>query len=360
MKLAELDYDLPEELIAQTPTERRDGARLLLLDKAKGSLTHGKITDLPGLVEKALFVVNDTRVFPARLRGAKATGGAVEVLLVERLGVETFPSGRRRERWLALGRASKGLKVGLSFGLGTATDGAHPVKAEVLGRRDDGSVELNLESTEDVLAFAEEQGELPLPPYVRRAPAPEDRERYQTIFANETGAVAAPTAGLHFSEELVAALEAAGHRIARVTLHVGPGTFRPVKHEDLDEHPMHEERFIVPEATVSAIAQARAEGRAIVAVGTTVVRTLEAAADPEHPGLPKVGPGRTRLFIKPPYEPKVVDHLLTNFHLPRSTLLALIMGLAGKDAVRRAYTAAVEERYRFFSYGDAMFLRHLR
>ena len=350
--LDELDYELPEELIAQAPLARRDASRLLVVDAFERAVAHDAIRALPSLLPPALFVVNDTRVIPARLRGHKPSGGAVELLLVDRL---SLPG--RTERWRCLGRSSKGMREGLEaqFGEGPVT-----LHARVESKLDEGDVEVSLGATgaETVLEAAEALGELPLPPYVRRAPEEADRERYQTVFAAVEGAVAAPTAGLHFTPELLAAMKAAGHTLASVTLHVGPGTFRPVKADRLEDHEMHEERYVVPEATRAAIAAAREEGRPVVAVGTTVVRTLESAAD--DAGLPQAGPGATRLFIWPPYEAKVVDHLLTNFHLPRSTLLALVMALGGVDTLRDAYRAAVAERYRFFSYGDAMLLRGIR
>ncbi|MAC27794.1 MAG: tRNA preQ1(34) S-adenosylmethionine ribosyltransferase-isomerase QueA [Sandaracinus sp.] len=352
VKTDDLDYELPDELIAQAPLERRDGARLLVVDAAHdapGALRDARITDLPELLPPSLIVVNDTRVMPARLFGKKPTGGAVELLLIERLSA---PGDTARERWHAMGRASKGLKPGTTVTLGEA--GA--LEAEVLAKRDDGTLEVALSAAGGSVADAiEAAGEMPLPPYIRRDAEASDRERYQTIFAREPGAVAAPTAGLHFSPTLVEAMEAAGHRFARVTLHVGPGTFRPVKHDDLDAHPMHEERYAVSEATAAAIAAARDEGRPILAVGTTVVRTLESAAIAGR--RVRAGSGRTDLFIKPPYRAKVVDHVLTNFHLPRSTLLALVMALAGVETTRRAYAHAVATAYRFFSYGDAMLLR---
>ncbi len=331
MDLAELDYDLPEALIAQRPLDARDAARLLVLDRAE--ITHRHVRDLPSLLPPSLFVVNDTRVLHARLHGQKVSGGKVEVLLIERL---------EGERWEAMTRSSKPLRVGTELLLGA-------IRATVVEKRD-GTVVLELAATEPVDAILDREGHVPLPPYIRRTDEPGDRERYQTIFASHPGAVAAPTAGLHFSPDLVAALEAAGHRFARVTLHVGPGTFKPVTAARLEDHPMHVERYAIPEATVDAIARAKREDRPVVAVGTTVVRTLEAAAI--H-GLP-AGEGATDLFITPPYAFRVVDALMTNFHLPRSTLLALVMAFAGVEATREAYRQAVDARYRFFSYGDAM------
>ncbi|MEZ4339628.1 MAG: tRNA preQ1(34) S-adenosylmethionine ribosyltransferase-isomerase QueA [Sandaracinaceae bacterium] len=335
MDLSDLDYDLPESLVAQRPLEARDAARLLVLDG--GRITHRSVRDLPAHLPPSLFVVNDTRVLHARLHGHKASGGKVEVLLVERLGADGD-----RETWEAMARSSKPLRVGMALTLGA-------IRADVVEKRD-GTVVLTLEADAPLDQVLEREGHVPLPPYIRRDDEPADRARYQTIFASHPGAVAAPTAGLHFSPALVEALEAAGHRFARVTLHVGPGTFKPVTAARLEDHPMHVERYAIPEVTVAAIEAAKREGRPVVAVGTTVVRTLEAAA---VEGL-RAGEGATDLFITPPYAFRVVDALMTNFHLPRSTLLALVMAFAGVEETREAYRQAVDARYRFFSYGDAM------
>ncbi|MEO0325436.1 MAG: tRNA preQ1(34) S-adenosylmethionine ribosyltransferase-isomerase QueA [Myxococcota bacterium] len=352
MHRSALDYDLPEGLIAQAPATRRDAARLLTVDAGRGVAAHGSVRDLPERLAPALVVVNDTRVRPARLYGKKASGGGAELLLVERLG----PAGQEgAERWLALGRSNKGVPAGQRlFFPGPEA----PLLEAVVGTKGpDGMREVTLLAN-DLASALERLGEVPLPPYVRRPAGPEDRERYQTIFARAEGAVAAPTAGLHFTPELVAAMEAAGHRFASVTLHVGPGTFQPVRSERLEDHPMHAERIEVPEATAEAIDHARDEGRRVLAIGTTVVRTLESRALPG--GCVAPGRDRTDLFILPPYEAQVVDDLLTNFHLPGSTLLALVMALGGEAPLRSAYAAAVRERYRFFSYGDAMLLRGIR
>ncbi|MAQ14432.1 MAG: tRNA preQ1(34) S-adenosylmethionine ribosyltransferase-isomerase QueA [Sandaracinus sp.] len=346
MRLEELDYELPDELIAQRPPTDRDGARLLVVDAERGH-RHATIRDLPELLEPALWVVNDTRVIPARLHGHKPTGGAVELLLIEPLADDAGD-----ELWRCMGRSSKPIKVGLAVTL------AEGFVGHVEAKHEDGTLDVRFEHGGDFDGLLEEHGQMPLPPYVQRPADAADRERYQTIFADRPGAIAAPTAGLHFTDALVAALRERGHELAPVTLHVGPGTFRPVQVEELDEHPMHEERYEVPASTAAAIDAARSEGRAVVAVGTTVARTLESAAIGD--GRVQVGPGRTRLFIKPPYEAKVVDHLLTNFHLPRSTLLALVMALGGEDTLRAAYAEAVRARYRFFSYGDAMLIRGRR
>lgn len=355
MDTAELDFELPPELIAQAPLAERDASRLLVVDAGKHRWLDARFAELPSLLPPSLFVVNDTRVLPARLHGHKQSGGAVELLLVERLseaaGIE--------ERWLALGRASKGLRKGAVLRFGA-------VRAVVEERLEGGYVEVRLEVVTEaggptvdatVEEVIEREGEMPLPPYVRRAPDASDRERYQTIFARETGSVAAPTASLHFTPRVVAALEAAGHAFTELTLHVGPGTFRPVKAENLEDHVMHEERFAVSDRCAAAIDLARREGRTVVAVGTTVTRTLESVADGDRV---RPGEGRTGIFIRPPYRAKVVDHLVTNFHLPRSTLIALVYALGGRDSMRAAYAHAVEARYRFFSYGDASLIRGIR
>ena len=343
MLSSELDFELPEELIAQRPLPERDGARLLCLDSRLEHVLHQRVRDLPKLLPPALWVINDTRVIPARLYGTKESGGSMELLLVEPITKE----GTKAVYW-CMGKASKGLRPGHRFVLGKDFTG------RVLARRDeDGFLQVEL-TAPNVDAAIEAHGHMPLPPYITRAADKGDAERYQTVYATHGGAVAAPTAGLHLSQSLMERLETAGHRFARVTLHVGPGTFAPLRSEQLSEHPMHAEHYVVPEETAQAIENARREGRMVLAVGTTVVRTLEAATIGR--GLVQPGPGSTDIFIYPPYEFQVVDILLTNFHLPRSTLLALVMAFAGTNAVRLAYAEAVRERYRFFSYGDAMLI----
>jgi len=343
MRISDLDYDLPDELIAQEPLAKRDASRLLLLEVATDEVDDRLFTELPALLPPSLFVFNDTRVFPARLLGHKATGGRVELLLLRK-------TRDVADRWLALGRSSKGMRAGMELSLCEGRLTAHVVSA-----LDHGQLLVDLQTEGEVDTLIEQAGEVPLPPYIRRAAGDADRARYQTVYARKSGAVAAPTAGLHFTEGTLSALERAGHQTAYVTLHVGPGTFRPVQVDTLDEHEMHEEAYEVPEATVAAIAGARAEGRPVVAVGTTVVRTLESSVDAK--GHPAAGFDTTRLFIRPPHRFHVVDHLVTNFHLPRSTLLALVMAFAGVDLTRRAYREAADRRYRFYSYGDAMLIR---
>lgn len=346
MKIADLRYDLPEGLIAQTPAEPRDSARLFVA-AAAGLARHRHVRDLVELVAPGtLVVVNDTRVRKARLRGRKrGSGGAVELLLHR-----PFEQARDRGRWECMGRSSKPLRPGavLEFA---------GLEAAVVERRGK-MVIVDLVSTdgEALEAAIDRVGEVPLPPYINRAANAEDAARYQTIFAREIGASAAPTASLHFTRELVAALESRGVRFATTTLHVGLGTFETPTVEDLDDHPMHAEPFHVPEATVAAVAEARARGAKVMAVGTTVVRALESAADPEREGHLRAGSGETRLLIQPGFRYRVVDRLLTNFHLPESTLLALVGAFLGLEPMWSVYREAVAAEYRFFSYGDAMLL----
>jgi S-adenosylmethionine:tRNA ribosyltransferase-isomerase len=313
MDTAQLDYELPPELIAQRPAGRRDESRLLVFDRATGDVRHRRFSELPEELSGELVVVNDTRVIPARLRLRRPGGGEAEVLLLERAG----PDGV----WEGLARPSRRLRAGQRLG---------PV--ELLEPLGEGRWLLRLEG--------EPAGEAPLPPYITEPL--DDPERYQTVYAREEGSAAAPTAGLHFTPELLGALD-----VARVTLHVGLDTFRPVETETLDEHPIHSERYEVVPAEWERIREAER----VLAVGTTTVRVLETVArnDPLQ--------GRTRLFISPGFEFRRVDALLTNFHLPRSTLLALVMAFAGVEEVRRLYELAIAERYRFYSFGDAMLIR---
>lgn len=354
VEASELDYDLPEALIAQSPPPVRDGGRLLVLEQDDaGSIAHRRVVDLPLAIRPSLFVVNDTRVIPARLFATKATGGRVEFLLIERLHGSLTADGLETETWTALGRGTKSLRLKMQL----PVDGGE-LTARVIGLREGGEVELELSTPSrgpgSVRDALERSGRIPLPPYIRREIEASDKERYQTVFAAPEGSVAAPTAGLHFTSELLAAMGKAGHRVAKLTLHVGPGTFAPLRAERLEDHRMHAEAYSVPEETVQAIARAKEEKRPVVAVGTTVCRTLESAA---FEGGVRAGEGRTSLLIQPPYTFRVIDALFTNFHLPRSTLLALVMAFGGIEPVRAAYQAAVREQYRFFSYGDAMLLR---
>lgn len=350
MRIELFDYELPDDRIAKFPAERRDGARLLVVDPRSEALDDRAIVDLPALLpEGALVVVNDTRVMKARLFGEKAdTGGRVEVFLVEKLGEVA-----EGERWRVLGRASKGLRQGQRLRL---EGGA--LLAIVEAKADDGSLEVTLEASSGatVAEAIEAYGRVPLPPYMQREPNEDDARRYQTVFANAPGAVAAPTAGLHLSHALLDALRARDIEIATLTLHVGLGTFQPVTADDLDEHPMHEERFEISPDLADAIADARRRDKPVVAVGTTVVRALESAALEDAPGLVRPLRGATRLLIQPGYSFRVVDALLTNFHLPRSTLLALVSAFAGHERTMHAYREAVARGYRFYSYGDAMLI----
>ncbi len=335
MRVADFDFDLPPELIAQFPPAVRGASRLLHVDAA-GALADREFRDLPGLLRADdLLVMNDTRVIKARLFGQKDSGGRVE-LLVERV-TEEFEA-------LAFIRASHAPKPGSTIRL------ADDVLIDVLERQDDLT---RLRFPRPVLDVLEQLGRLPLPPYIEHVPTADDEARYQTVYANAPGAVAAPTAGLHFDDAMLDALTQAGIRTARVTLHVGAGTFQPVRVDDVADHRMHSERYTIPQATVDAIHDTRARGGRVVAVGTTSLRALEAAA---QAGTLHAGSGETDIFITPGYPFKVVDALVTNFHLPKSTLLMLVSAFAGTDAIRAAYAHAIRERYRFFSYGDAMFL----
>jgi len=336
-RLSDFDYELPADLIAQAPTPTRSASRLLHVDGDE--LRDLAFTALPSLLAPGdLVVFNDTKVIPARVRGTKPTGGRAE-LLIDRIVGDT-------EAWAQV-RASHAPKVGSRIDLPGGG------RATVLAR-EDRFHRLAFEGTGPLHAWLERNGSVPLPPYIARDAQPGDRERYQTIYAREPGAVAAPTAGLHFDDTIMAALAANGVERAFVTLHVGAGTFQPVQHEDLAQHVMHEEWFTLPAATVEAVARARGRGGRVVCVGTTTLRALESAV--AEGGSLRAGAARTTLFITPGYRFRVADRLLTNFHLPRSTLLMLVSAFAGYDRIRAAYAHAVAQRYRFFSYGDAMLL----
>lgn len=337
LDLSDFDYDLPPELIAQHPAERRDASRLLHLD-GNGALHDRQFTDLPSLLRAGdLLIFNDTRVIKARLRGRKASGGQVEVL-VERI--------LDPQHALAHVRASKSPRAGTRLLL---ADGAFEV--DVLGRQEE---LFELAFPAPVLDLLDRHGSIPLPPYITHAADDEDESRYQTVYAQQPGAVAAPTAGLHFDQAMLDRLQAQGIDRAFVTLHVGAGTFQPVRVTHIRDHVMHAERYSVPAETLQKIHDTRARGGRVIAVGTTSVRSLEAAAregDGEH-----ATQGDTRIFITPGYRFSLVDALITNFHLPQSTLLMLVSALAGMEPIRRAYTHAVQSHYRFFSYGDAMLI----
>jgi S-adenosylmethionine:tRNA ribosyltransferase-isomerase len=341
--LADFDFDLPPELIAQHPAAERSASRLL--DGTGAQPVDRIFRDLPALLAPGdLLVFNDTQVIKARLHGAKASGGAVEAL-VERLLPEP------REVWAHL-RASKSPKPGATVWFHDRRGEAR-FAAEVLGRCGPDNALFHLRLPESVLSLLDRFGHVPLPPYITHDDEADDLQRYQTVFATRPGAVAAPTAALHFDEALLNRLRLAGVNAARVTLHVGAGTFQPVRVERLAEHQMHSEWFEVPEGTVAAIATTQARGGKVVSVGTTTLRALESAA---RGGTLQAGAQETRLFITPGFEFRVVDRLITNFHLPKSTLLMLVSALAGYDRVRALYAHAVAQRYRFFSYGDAMLL----
>jgi S-adenosylmethionine:tRNA ribosyltransferase-isomerase len=348
VQTVDLEYSLPQELIAQAPLDERDASRLLYLDRSRDKIAHHTIRDLPTLLEPSLIVLNDTKVIPARLFGRKPTGGLVELLLVERVS----ESGCS-ETWRALIRSSKGLRPGVCIDV---ADGDLTILVE--RREASGQFLVCLKAERPIEEVLSRRGAIPLPPYIRREPNQEDADRYQTIYAKNAGAVAAPTAGLHISERLMADLKKRGHEFAYLTLHVGPGTFTPVRAESLTEHIMHSERFIVPTATVEAIERAKRTGRQVLAVGTTVVRALESLFGLEKES--RAGMRETAIFIYPPYRFQVVDAMLTNFHLPRSTLLALVMAFASPEMIRKSYEAAIEARYRFFSYGDAMLIQGIK
>jgi len=336
----DLDYDLPPTRIAQQPRAERAESQLLWVEREGQGIEDWHVGDLPKLLRPALFVFNNTRVMPARLRGTKPSGGKVELLLIEMLNEDT-----RASRWLAWGRSMQTLKAGDCIDCGNSA-----LTVRFITRRGPREVEVEIDSARPIHQVLDEVGELALPPYIRRAPQGADRERYQTVYAETAGANAAPTAGLHFTHDLLAELRGAGHQLAYLTLHVGPGTFAPVESHALNQHPMHEERYEISDALARAYMHAKEEGRPIVAVGTTVLRALESALTGNSL---RSGAGRTRLFIYPPYKVKSADMLFTNFHLPKSTLLALVMAFAEAETVKRAYAHAIDRHYRFFSYGDA-------
>ncbi len=354
MHTDDFDYRLPPELIAQAPAAERDRSRLFHVHRPSGRFTHRGFGELPSLVRRGdLLVFNDARVMPARLLGHKvATGGRAELLLVRPEGdvatAAALQAGAGGTVWRCLGQSSKGFKPGMRLAFDAG------LEAEIVTVHGGGEASVRftspLSTLEEALARA---GRLPLPPYIERPPTEADAERYQTVFARAHGSVAAPTAGLHFSEATLAALDAAGVERASLTLDVGPGTFLPVREGPVAAHRMHSERVRVPEATADAVARAKREGRRVIAIGTTVVRTLEARA---KDGGVAAGEGSTDIFIVPGHRFQVVDALLTNFHLPKSTLLMLVSAFLGREATLAAYREAVERKYRFFSYGDAMFI----
>lgn len=335
------DYALPPDLIARHPEAERDRSRLLVVHRDTGALEHREFRDLADIVPSGdVIVVNDTRVFPARLVGRKPTGAGAEVLLLRPVP-EAGP-----EVWEALVRPGGKLKPG------RRVEVAEDLAVEILDSTPSGSRRVRLDTPLPFREALRRHGRIPLPPYLEREPVPEDTERYQTIYAEHEGSVAAPTAGLHFTRALMGCLEARGVSVARVLLHVGVGTFRPVEVEDPAQHRMHAEQYVVPESAAAIMNEARARGGALWAVGTTVARTLETVVDDD--GVIRPGAGWTDLFIRPPYRFRAVDRLITNFHLPRSTLLMLVAAFGGYELMMRAYREAVGRGYRFYSYGDAM------
>ena len=339
MNLSDYDFYLPEELIAQEPQTRRDQSRLLVLDRSDGQIHHLHFTDIVEIIRPAdVLIVNETRVFPARLYGVRSdTGGKVEVLLTKQVA---------EGQWLAMGKPARALQLGR-----TLTFAGGVLDAEVTARRKDGRVELSF-GAEDLASILNEIGEIPLPPYIRRSPTAQDEERYQTVFARQQGAIAAPTAGLHFTNELMDYLRRAGTGIQPILLHVGPGTFEPVRSDDPRFHRIEAEYYEVSSESAEEINRRRAAGGRAIAVGTTSVRALETAVDEKS--IVRDLSGWTEAFIYPPYKFGAVDVLITNFHLPQSTLLMLVAAFAGYENLMGAYEEAVRKKYRFYSYGDAM------
>ncbi|MDO8519793.1 MAG: tRNA preQ1(34) S-adenosylmethionine ribosyltransferase-isomerase QueA [Deltaproteobacteria bacterium] len=331
MNLSDLDYSFPPELIALHPPKERGTSHLMRLDRKTGEISHHRFAEFSSFFQKGdLLIVNDSKVFPARLLAAKKTGGKIEILLVR----EVEP-----HLWECLVTGKVRSDEELKF--------SDELSGIVLGEGENRRIRLSYEG--DLLPILEKIGHVPLPPYIKRPDEPDDRKRYQTVYAEPIGSIAAPTAGLHFTPEILEALKAKGVQIAPVTLHVGPGTFLPIRSENLADHKMHREYYEIPESTALAIRKAKKDGRQVCVVGTTAVRALESS-------LGEAGKGSTEKFIFPPYEFKIVDRLLTNFHQPRSSLLALVSAFAGLEAVQQAYAAALAEKYRLFSYGDCLWI----
>ena len=356
MRTADFHFELPNELIAQQPAARRDDSRLLVLQRKTGTIEHRRFLDLPDFFQPGdVLVLNNSRVIPARLHGVNAkSGGQFEILLLEENSAND---------WWAMMRPGKRAQIGTQIRLQEKNGAPTKIVATVTGVNDEGHRRLQFSGTGNLFQELEKLGELPLPPYIERhGELSEDKVRYQTIFAKPAGSVAAPTAGLHFTPEILEKLQTRGVKIRFITLHVGAGTFLPVKTENIVDHRMHAERFELGEETVSAVNEAKKSGRRVIAVGTTTVRTLETVAR-LNAGKLNVFEGKTNIFIFPPAEFSIVDALLTNFHLPESTLLMLVSAFAapgekirGRDLVLSAYAEAIRERYRFFSYGDAMLI----
>lgn len=343
MDISLFDYHLPAGCIAQAPAEPRDAARLLVLRRAAETIEHRHIRDLPALLDPGdLLVVNRSRVLPARLRARRATGGAVEILLLRRL---------ERGYWDAFVRPGRRLRAGHTVHVG---DSPVHIETESLPPDARRRLRIDLPAASDEMSWLEAHGEPPLPPYINRRLETADRERYQTVYAREPGSVAAPTAGLHFTRDLLEAMAARGIETTEVVLHVGPGTFRPVQVSDVQDHRVQAEPYSIPAEAADAITRARSRGGRVLCVGTTTVRTLETAALPG--GLVQAGPGETDLVVVPGHRFAVMDGLMTNFHLPRSSLLLLVCAFGGRERVLLAYAEAVREGYRFYSYGDAMLI----
>ncbi len=345
------DYKLPEDLIAQEPVAERDQSRLLAMDRHSGHLTHQVFRELDDLLTPSdILVINNTRVVPGRLVGKKETGGRVEVLIMNYAA--GMQSASHWKQFDCMIKASKPTRAG------TRLYFSDNVEATVMGRIDDYIHRLSFAYTGEFTAILERIGKTPLPPYIKRdgrQPLTKDRSAYQTIYASQAGAIAAPTAGFHFTDSLMARLKDRGIRVAKLTLHVGYGTFLPLRVNDIRSHRMHSEWFNIPKKTASIITQAKMDGGRIVAVGTTAVRTLEYAAD--EFGYVQPNSGECDLYIYPGYQFRVVDAMITNFHLPKSTLLMLVSAFAGRETILAAYQAAIQERYRFYSYGDAMLIQ---
>ncbi len=338
LRLSDFDFDLPEELIAQTPAEERDRSRLLVLDRRNGAVSHRIFSDITEhLVPGDLLVLNDTKVFPCRLLARKAGGGKAELFLLEEKGINLWHA-------LVKGGVDAGRTVSVAPG----------IEAEVLSTASDSIRLVRFSGITDIRTRLGDLGRTPLPPYIKREPIANDIQRYQTVYASREGAVAAPTAGLHFTVELFQRLRDRGIGTAMVTLHVGPGTFQPVRTGDIADHRMHAEWYEVPAGAAEQVNRARSEGRRVIAVGTTSVRALETAARTD--GKVHGGEGSSELFITPGYCFNIVNGMVTNFHLPKSTLLMLVAAFAGRESVLSAYREAVRQRYRFFSYGDAMLI----
>jgi S-adenosylmethionine:tRNA ribosyltransferase-isomerase len=354
LRVADFDFDLPQELIAQQPPQERGQSRMLVMNRATGEVRDSQFAEFPSLLRPGdLLVLSDSRVIPARLyarrtvvRDRQQPSGVIEVLLTEPAGDNT---------WRALVKPGKKVGIGerLQF---PSMSGQVELEAEVLERGEFGERLLRFAPCDDFYAALDRIGHMPLPPYIRREDAVADHERYQTVFSRERGSVAAPTAGLHFTSQMLDALAAQAVEVARVTLHVGLGTFAPLRVDTVDQVSLHRERYTLPGSTADAVNRARKEGRRIVAVGTTVVRTLESAAQQANGAPLAPHSGNTRIFISPGFEFQVVGALLTNFHLPQSSLLMLVSAFAGRENVLAAYRHAVQTRYRFFSYGDCVFV----